>query len=144
MHIAQLKAIDHRYVEADGLFTVTFATSHICAASDPGQPQEPPPESPPIPQPPKKGWGFFSTLFLLAFIGFVAYFVIGAYVQRTQYGATGWDLIVRSCLTCQMAADCFVSRIGISGRNCLSSFETWFPIALEQAITRCNSMLHCH
>ncbi|GAA5935530.1 autophagy-related protein 27 [Sporobolomyces koalae] len=39
------------------------------------------------------GMGFFAWLFTLVFLGFAAYFVLGAYNNYTTYGATGWDMV---------------------------------------------------
>ncbi|KAJ1024033.1 hypothetical protein NDA13_004863 [Ustilago tritici] len=39
------------------------------------------------------GWGFFSWLFFLLSVGFVAYMGIGMYNNYNNYGASGWDLV---------------------------------------------------
>ncbi|GAC99210.1 hypothetical protein PHSY_006810 [Pseudozyma hubeiensis SY62] len=39
------------------------------------------------------GWGFFSWLFFLLFVGFAAYMGVGMYSNYNNYGASGWDLV---------------------------------------------------
>ncbi|KAJ1018820.1 hypothetical protein NDA16_004625 [Ustilago loliicola] len=39
------------------------------------------------------GWGFFSWLFFLLSVGFVAYMGVGMYNNYNNYGASGWDLV---------------------------------------------------
>ncbi|SPO26833.1 uncharacterized protein UTRI_04146_B [Ustilago trichophora] len=39
------------------------------------------------------GWGFFSWLFFLLIVGFIAYMGLGMYNNYNNYGASGWDLV---------------------------------------------------
>ncbi|KWU42419.1 hypothetical protein RHOSPDRAFT_36028 [Rhodotorula sp. JG-1b] len=40
-----------------------------------------------------KGLGFFGWFITLLFLGFAGYLILGAYHNRTTYGATGWDMV---------------------------------------------------
>jgi len=95
--VPQLKTIDHHYTPSNGLLTVTFASTRFCNTSNPsegdhGRPQDD--TSDQRQKPKRAGWGFFSTLSFLFFAAIISYFVLGAFFQKTQYGAQGWDLIV--------------------------------------------------
>ncbi|GAA5874039.1 hypothetical protein JCM3774_001591 [Rhodotorula dairenensis] len=39
------------------------------------------------------GLGFFGWFLTLLFLGFAGYLILGAYHNRTTYGATGWDMV---------------------------------------------------
>ncbi|KAG8630501.1 hypothetical protein KVT40_002120 [Elsinoe batatas] len=39
------------------------------------------------------GWGFFSWLFLIIFLGAAAYIIFGSWLNYSRYGARGWDLV---------------------------------------------------
>lgn len=97
----KLTTQSHYYSSSASTLFLTFRTDKICTNS---QPPAKDPDRPPSGDgdqthttPPsgnaKKSWGFFGTFFTLLGLGFLAYFVVGAWVQRTQYGATGWDLV---------------------------------------------------
>ncbi|KAJ3950064.1 type II membrane protein [Colletotrichum fioriniae] len=38
-------------------------------------------------------WGFFTWLFVLAFLGIAAYLIFGSWLNYNRYGARGWDLL---------------------------------------------------
>ena len=42
------------------------------------------------------GWGFFSWFFFIIFMGLLAYIVFTAWINYTQHGARGWDLLPHS------------------------------------------------
>ena len=39
------------------------------------------------------GWGFFSWFFFIVFMGLLAYIIFTAWINYTQHGARGWDLL---------------------------------------------------
>ncbi|PNS18246.1 Autophagy-related protein 27 [Sphaceloma murrayae] len=39
------------------------------------------------------GWGFFTWLFVVVFLGAAAYIIFGSWLNYTRYGARGWDLV---------------------------------------------------
>ncbi|GAA5988030.1 hypothetical protein JCM10908_002034 [Rhodotorula pacifica] len=91
-----------------GILYLSWTTSAACPTSNDNPPASPPPnqddnEKPSEPpssddgtsarDPVREGMGFFGWFFTLLFLGFVGYFVLGAYHNRTTYGATGWDMV---------------------------------------------------
>lgn len=38
-------------------------------------------------------WGFFTWLFIIAFLGIAAYLIFGSWLNYNRYGARGWDLL---------------------------------------------------
>ncbi|CAI4211863.1 unnamed protein product [Parascedosporium putredinis] len=38
-------------------------------------------------------WGFFTWLFIIAFMGIAAYLIFGSWLNYNRYGARGWDLV---------------------------------------------------
>ena len=89
-----LHTIGHTMSYTLNQLSISWASKYACAttATPPSSPGVPGTPTPPTQA--QKGWGFFSTLFYLIFFAILLYFIVGAWVQRTQYGATGWDLIV--------------------------------------------------
>lgn len=76
------------YNSLTGTGTVTWETPAACAKENKDDPPNPTPDEPSTPSGNGLGWFFF-----LFFLALGAYFVIGAYHNYTNYGATGWDLV---------------------------------------------------
>ncbi|KAK4187612.1 autophagy-related protein 27 [Podospora australis] len=69
--------------DTDTLY-LTWHTKFACdAAAD--KPAQPPAES--------AHWGFFTWFVILVFLGFAAYLIFGSWLNYTQHGARGWDLL---------------------------------------------------
>lgn len=94
------------YDSEAGILYLSWTTFAACPASNEGGSDNSPPpkqddESPPAGEddgksardPVATGMGFFGWFITLLFLGFAAYFVLGAYHNRTKYGATGWDMV---------------------------------------------------
>lgn len=91
------------YDRADGKLKLRWPTKFACssASSEPGS--ESPPKGGSDSDQNKDsdgsgstssgGWGFFSWLFFLLFVGFAAYMGVGMYNNYNNYGASGWDLV---------------------------------------------------
>ncbi|TKX19314.1 autophagy-related protein 27 [Elsinoe australis] len=39
------------------------------------------------------GWGFFTWMFIIIFLGAAAYIIFGSWLNYSRYGARGWDLV---------------------------------------------------
>ncbi|KAI1330613.1 autophagy-related protein 27 [Xylariaceae sp. FL0255] len=44
-------------------------------------------------KPKSSGWGFFTWLVILVFLGTAAYLIFGSWLNYNRYGARGWDLL---------------------------------------------------
>ncbi|GAA5994797.1 hypothetical protein JCM5350_001879 [Sporobolomyces pararoseus] len=89
----------NEYHSKQGALDLEWSTSAACVISG----DSPPPERNPgddnkgdedeDDEKSSGGMGFFGWFFTLILLGFLGYFVLGAYHNYTTYGATGWDAI---------------------------------------------------
>lgn len=73
--------------EAD-ILRLTWHTKYACEKRDDDNDVEDP-EAPPR----SGGWGFFTWLFIIGFLGTAAYLIFGSWLNYNRYGARGWDLL---------------------------------------------------
>ncbi|GAA5871416.1 hypothetical protein JCM16303_000747 [Sporobolomyces ruberrimus] len=83
------------YHSKQGALDLEWTTSAACPLSDDPPPSDKNPDNDGNDDDDKisGGMGFFGWFFTLILLGFIGYFVLGAYHNYTTYGATGWDMV---------------------------------------------------
>ncbi|MCJ1309326.1 hypothetical protein MMC25_002985 [Agyrium rufum] len=80
----RLRYISYGPLESNGakdLLLVQWQTKYACENRE-----EDPNEKP-------KGWGFFTWIFVIAFLAVASYLIFGSWLNYNRYGARGWDLL---------------------------------------------------
>ncbi|KAM0789550.1 hypothetical protein ACM66B_000362 [Microbotryomycetes sp. NB124-2] len=86
------------YDVKNGVMSLKWTTASACSTTSGNHPTPPPPkddngDSDSPKRNDSAGMGFFGWFFTLLFLGFVAYLVVGSYMNYSQYGATGFDAL---------------------------------------------------